>query len=1052
MKRIFDILFSSKTTLILLVILAIAMGTGTFIEDIYDTAFAKKLIYNAKWFELLFLLLALNFMGHIKIFNMFRKEKIGGVIFHLAFVIMIIGACITRYFGYEGNMHIREGESSNILYTPEQYLRISVPGKDVNYNKDFLVRSDWFSGKPFHAEISSEEKKKIGIKTKEYIENASEEINEDVAGGSGIIELLVANGNSKEKVFLKEGETKNIGKTSITLNNEEIKTGIIVTEKDGILQISSPHELIKSNAEETDRDTIKQGSTAEFINNYVYNTKDAIFFFSKFYKNATIKYVQSGNNESGVDVLLLTVTINGKEHEAPLLISPGQTANYHDFNFEGETFKFGYGIKTIELPFSIHLNDFILERYAGSESPSSYASEVTVIDDRNNIKNNHRIFMNHILDYDNYRFFQSSFDQDEKGTILSVNHDFWGTWVSYLGYILLTIGFIITLLNKNSRFVMLRKNIVEIRKERKAGILTLILIIGFTSFVFSQNENINVVGATHADKFGHLITQAVDGRFEPVHSLAIDVIHKISRKDKFNFEGKGKMDAMQVFLDMMMDPDYWKQQKIIYIKEQSVRDAIGISTKEASFFDFFDAEAKYKLEQSANNAFRKKPQEQNNFDKEIIKVDERLNILMMVFHGSILKIFPDSKSENNKWISSDDPGAKSPLSGVINVINQDLQLQTLNYSGIMQAYLQNVMESKKSGNYSKADKVLGYISGIQRKSSTTILLPSESKINAEIFYNKSQIFIVLKNCYGILSLLLLLLAFIDNVRTKKSKIVNTLLNISIVLLGAGFLYQTFGMALRAYLLGYAPWSNGYEALILVAWGTLLAGFTFVRYSKITLAATALLAFFILMTASHSSYDPQLTNLAPVLKSYWLIIHVAVLTISYGFLGLGFILGIMNLFLYLFKTKENQERLDLLILELTYINEMNLTIGLFLATVGTFLGGVWANESWGRYWGWDAKETWALIIVITYAIILHLRLIPKMGHDFAINIGSIFGFGAVIMTFVGVNYYLSKGMHSYGAGDTPVFPIWAWIIILSIIALMVFSWFRFKSSKFYKGEE
>ena len=179
------------------------------------------------------------------------------------------------------------------------------------------------------------------------------------------------------------------------------------------------------------------------------------------------------------------------------------------------------------------------------------------------------------------------------------------------------------------------------------------------------------------------------------------------------------------------------------------------------------------------------------------------------------------------------------------------------------------------------------------------------------------------------------------------------------------------MGLRSYLLGYAPWSNGYEALILVAFGTLLAGFSFVRYSKITLAATSLLAFFVLMTAGHSSYDPQLTNLTPVLKSYWLIIHVAVLTISYGFLGLGFILGIMNMFIYLFKNKENNERLDLLIFELTYINEMNLTIGLLLATIGTFLGGVWANESWGRYWGWDAKETWALVIVITYSLLLIL---------------------------------------------------------------------------------
>jgi len=199
-----------------------------------------------------------------------------------------------------------------------------------------------------------------------------------------------------------------------------------------------------------------------------------------------------------------------------------------------------------------------------------------------------------------------------------------------------------------------------------------------------------------------------------------------------------------------------------------------------------------------------------------------------------------------------------------------------------------------------------------------------------------------------------------------------------------------------------------------------------------------------MTASHSSYDPQLTNLQPVLKSYWLIIHVATLTISYGFLGLGFFLGLMNLTINLFRTNRNIGLLDPIITELTYINEMNITVGIVLATIGTFLGGVWANESWGRYWGWDAKETWALIIVIAYTLVLHIRFIPKMSSAYVFNVASMLGFGSVIMTFVGVNYYLSKGMHSYGAGDTPIFPLWAWGIILSILGLIVASGLKHNS--------
>ncbi|MCX6296300.1 MAG: cytochrome c biogenesis protein CcsA, partial [Bacteroidetes bacterium] len=1025
-----------KLTIVLLVILATAMATGTFVEDKYDTETARAIIYNTKWFEFLFLLLAFNFIGHIKMYNMLRREKISGLIFHLAFVVMIFGAGITRYFGFEGNMHIREGEASNILFSSEPVLKVSATDKGTAFNKDFIVNFGEYADNKFQTEIPSNENVKIEVNCKEFIKNAVEATEENVAGGVDLLELIVATDNGRERYFVEKGDVKSFGNITIAYDNDKAEGALQVSDKSGQLQLISPYEIIRTTMAESVSDTILKDSLTEFKSRCVYATQGIVFVFKDFHKSAVKKIVSSEKEETGFDALIFDVTVKGKKFEAPLIYSPGQVAEFREFDFDGVKFKVAYGKNTIELPFSIHLNDFILERYAGSQSPSSYASEVTVVDSRSGTNLNHRIYMNNILDYDNFRFFQSSYDQDEKGTVLSVNHDFWGTWVSYLGYILLAVGFILTLFNKHSRFLMLRRGIVDIRKERKAGLLTIAFLVGFSSFVNSQNQNLPIVDATHADKFGHLITQTVDGRLEPLNSLAYDVLHKVARKDKFQIEGKGELDAMQTFLDMMVDPEFWKEQKIIYIKEQSVRDVLGISTKEASFLDFFDKEGKYKLQNYADEAFRKKPVEQNNFDKEVIKLDERANVLMMTFQGTILKIFPEVGKPDSKWISWDESGSIVPLTGVLTVINQDLQLQPLNYTNIMQVYMKDVFLAKTSGDYSKADKVLGYISSIQRQGASANILPSETKINAEVFYNKAQIFIVLKNVYAVLSMFLLLLAFIDNVRMKKSKIVSMLLNICIVLLGAAFLYQTFGMALRSYLLGYAPWSNGYEALILVSWGTLLAGFSFVRYSKITLAATALLAFFILMTAGHSSYDPQLTNLTPVLKSYWLIIHVAVLTISYGFLGLGFILGIMNLFIYLFKTKKNHERLDLLIFELTYINEMNLTIGLVLATIGTFLGGVWANESWGRYWGWDAKETWALVIVITYTILLHLRFIPKINGKYFFNVASVFSFGSVLMTFFGVNYFLSKGMHSYGAGDHAIFPVWAWILIGSIILLMV----------------
>lgn len=364
----------------------------------------------------------------------------------------------------------------------------------------------------------------------------------------------------------------------------------------------------------------------------------------------------------------------------------------------------------------------------------------------------------------------------------------------------------------------------------------------------------------------------------------------------------------------------------------------------------------------------------------------------------------------------------------------------------MQAYVFGVQQGMMNGDYTKANKIVGYISDIQRQLSDPEILPSDTKIKAEVFYNKADIFVFLKHVYSVLSILLLIFAFISNVRAKKSRFITTTLILLTIALAAAFLYHSFGMALRWYITGHAPWSNGYEALILVAWGALIAGFSFAKHSKITLAATTLLAFLILLTAGHSSYDPQLTNLQPVLKSYWLIIHVATLVISYGFLGLGFILGLMNLIIYLFKTSKSSNSLDMLIAENTFIIEMNLIIGLMLATIGTFLGAVWANESWGRYWGWDAKETWALIIVVTYSIIIHMRFIPKLNGKFVFNVASVLGFSSVLMTFIGVNYYLSKGMHSYGAGDTPIFPLWAWGTIITIFGLIIASGIKEKNKK------
>jgi cytochrome c-type biogenesis protein CcsB len=262
-------------------------------------------------------------------------------------------------------------------------------------------------------------------------------------------------------------------------------------------------------------------------------------------------------------------------------------------------------------------------------------------------------------------------------------------------------------------------------------------------------------------------------------------------------------------------------------------------------------------------------------------------------------------------------------------------------------------------------------------------------------------------------------------------------------MGIVFIYHGSGIAMRWYITEHAPWSNGYEAVIFIAWIAMIAGFIFSRKNGSVLPATAILAFFILFVTELNLMDPEITPLQPVLKSYWLMIHVAIITGSYGFLGLGAILGFVNMLMYIFRNSSNGKRFTSQINEITAVSEMTITIGLYMLTIGTFLGGVWANESWGRYWGWDPKETWALVSVLVYAVILHLRFIPGLSGKFTFNLVSFWGFSSIIFTFFGVNFYL-VGLHSYAQGEgLAEIPNWIFTTVGVLVLFSIYSFYRFK---------
>jgi cytochrome c-type biogenesis protein CcsB len=315
------------------------------------------------------------------------------------------------------------------------------------------------------------------------------------------------------------------------------------------------------------------------------------------------------------------------------------------------------------------------------------------------------------------------------------------------------------------------------------------------------------------------------------------------------------------------------------------------------------------------------------------------------------------------------------------------------------------------------------------------IYPSEAKIKTELMFNKLDIFPRLTLVYLLLGIVMFIIAFATVFKQSlASKKLNTILFVILAIL---FAIQTIGMGFRWYISGHAPWSNTYESLIYIAWSIMLAGVVFFRHTLMALSATVVMAAVFMFTAHLSGIDPQITNLVPVLKSYWLTIHVSIITGSYGFLALGGMLGLMALILFNFRS-ETKPHIDKTIKHITAINEAALIIGLAALVVGNFLGGVWANESWGRYWGWDPKETWAYVAIVVYAIVLHLRLIPKLNRPYVFAVASTLAFSTILMTYFGVNFYLS-GMHSYATGDPVPIPMWVYVVTASVFTIIALAY-------------
>ncbi len=1014
MNNIKNTIYSIKTAMFLIVVYAISIAIATFIENDFGTATSKSLIYNSNKFNILHLLLIFVSVGVFIKYKMFTLKKFAVLTFHLGFVVVIIGAGITRFISFEGIMHIKEGQTTNIMLDTKASIIVNIKNNEYVYSADMPIDFNEISNNNFSEDYEFDNQL-FNITLKKFIPNASEVIIENNKSGIPIVNLMYLQGDSRYDIALKYGERKifsgqefcfGVKPDSNSISIDFINDTLLLSVNDSVSYMEMSDTVIGGYPANYSLPLIK-GRLFSWTNNRVVLTN----------------FIPKGNTElrtsskpemAPLNALVFDVQNNNTTKEITVFGANGYAITPTELNINNYNISIAYGPKEIELPISIKLNDFVMTRYPGSQSPSSYESHINVISKERNTE--HKIFMNSVLDVEGYRFFQSSYDTDEKGTILSVNHDRYGTLFTYIGYILLSLGMVLSLFSKNTRFRRLSTKLKELEKTKATAILVLLMLFS-TSTLFSQEKiEFPIIDANHAEKFGNLQVQDPKGRMKPVNSVTSEILLKLTRRSTFE-----EQNSNQIYLSMMLRPDLWARTPMIKVKHPELKKLYNAIDGKVSLISLFSETNEYIPREFVDKAYHKSAGSRDKFDKDVIKLDEQVSIFYQVLSGNFLNIYPIKNDANNKWTN------------IIALAEQEFD-NSSEINKLHANYLDELEEAIISNYWGKADLALEKISNYQKQLGKEVLI-TDTKLKAEVNYNNWQIFRHLFEFYFIIGLFYLFFLI--------GKLIFAKIKLNFIEYGVRYLIfiafaaQTFGLGLRWYISGHAPWSDGYESMIYISWATMLAGIIFSKQNKIALAATALLSGVILLVAHLSWIDPEITNLVPVLKSYWLTIHVAIITASYGFLGLSAILGFINLLLMAIKSEGSLIRLNINIKEISYINEKSLIIGLYLLTIGTFLGGVWANESWGRYWGWDPKETWALITVLIYAAVVHLRLIPSLKGLFTFNFLSLISFSSVMMTYFGVNFYLS-GLHSYAKGDAIPVPIFVYytigiVFILSFIA-------------------
>lgn len=782
-------------------------------------------------------------------------------------------------------------------------------------------------------EHKKESFKKPKKNMKIYLENFTFKILELYENADFIYEKA-ENGDEVLELFDLEKEE------NIFLKNEELES-------------FKPEKIYSLQLEE-----VKNSCPEKFCSNLIYEVQGKKFI-SKAYLPKAKLLLQSQVSKKANKALKVEISSKNAKEEFYIFRDENKV-----FNFEGKEFSFYYGITYFTLPFQVKLKKFEILTYPASQEASDYKSYLE-IDGKA-----YELSMNKVIDYKKFRIFQSSFDK--LGSVLSFNKDY-GKKCLYFGYFLLTLSLLVNLFSKSSRSYKVFSSL-----KSKNFLLLFFLLFSFSKVQANDFQE-------HLQNLSSLIVQGKDGRLVTFDSKAREFLNKIY----------GEASKPEERILYLMTKNF-RDDEMLKVKNSQVKELLGKDKKLYSYNDFYDENGNFLLEEAYKKAFAKNPKDESQADKEILKINEKLELLRLLSLGELLRIFPN---EEGIFLSP------------FFALQESQGEKREELSKLLSSYF----SALSAENYKEASLALDEIKIYQAKNFSA--LPSKSRIFLELTYNKINLNFWLKNFLFFNGFLFLTLLFLFR---EKSELLRKIIKIEKKLYLLACLLFLLNFSIRIFLAQHAP-SSAYEILLLLALLSLAVAYFF--SSPLTLALASLLASLMLFVANLSFIDAEITNLIPVLSSPYLLFHVFFIILAFALLSLNFFLAIFILNLLAWKKKT-------FLLEAEKLAELSLISGLYFLIIGNILGSLWANESWGRYWSWDIKETWTLINILLYTIILHARKVKKLNNIFFSSSFAVLAYFSILMTFFGVNFYFD-GLHSYGKAQANLSLFFAFFSLASL---------------------